>query len=271
MNSANSKSRAFANGSPWSDTRTAPRSTPSRKPPRSPPRKLVYHDNTVNSPAFDFSSTKASPKRSNRKGGQASKSPGASKADTSLKLKSSTPPEAREPAPTARSKDANVIVEAQRKTRVEEETSDIPTLSMPANSKHSPGSDCDNKTTLSASTPVFVPSQITLAALHSPKSVKSSVVHSVGGPGSHSRTRPRLPTGDELKQMVKVLLDIIDKSANTNDDSSPKKAFHPLCLHLLPTKVKSRPLQGRTNHGTPNTFSRVRAGLASPRRRTHSA
>jgi hypothetical protein len=189
MNSPNGKSKAFTNGSPWSDK--GPQSTSSRKPPRSPPRSptrrspttFVSSDKKTSSSSNLLSSISKEEKTFKRCASEAKKSP-------DLKQNQTHP------------KNGPINFETDH-------------LSTPRPDSEPLKNDGCNVSTLSASTPIFVPSQVTLASLNAPKSTGSS---STGYSGTHSpkttmtRTRPRFPTGDELKQMVKVLLHIIDKS-----------------------------------------------------------
>jgi hypothetical protein len=191
MNSSNGKSKAFTNGSPWSDK--GPQSTSSRKPPRSPPRSP-----TRRSPSTFVSSDK--------KGNSSNLLSSISKEEKTFKRCAS---EAK--------KSPNL---KQNQTHPNDGPTNFETdhLCTPTPDSEPLKNDGCNVSTLSASTPIFVPSQVTLASLNAPKSTGSSNTPGTGYSGTHSpkatmnRTRPRFPTGDELKQMVKVLLHIIDKS-----------------------------------------------------------
>lgn len=233
MNSSNGKSKAFTNGSPWSDK--GPQSTSSRKPPRSPPRSptrrspstFVSSDKKTSSSSNLLSSISKEEKTFKRCASEAKKSP-------NLKQNQTHP------------NDGHTNFETDHRC-------------TPTPDSEPLKNDGCNVSTLSASTPIFVPSQVTLASLNAPKSTGSSNTPGTGYSSTHSpkatmtRTRPRFPTGDELKQMVKVLLHIIDKS--------PKKRI----------VFRSSTKHTQLNQATIDSSTTTSAVQASTRGRTRSA
>ena len=229
MNSSNSKSKPFTNGSPWSDK--GPQSTSSGKPPRSPTRSPTRRSpptfvspgkNTVSSKLFP--STSKEEKTSKRCASEAEKSPNLKRNQTRLK-------------------------EGRIKSN------DTKCLSTPPPDSEPSKSDCD-ASALSASTPVFVPSQVTLASLNYPKSTGSSSALGTGHrSGSHSprtttmRTRSRFPSGVELKRMLEVLLDIIDRSSKKRIVfGSPTRHSSPLNEGTVSSSTIAPADQASTRH-----------------------
>lgn len=265
MNSANQKSRTLADRSPWSDDKGGRRSP--RRPPRSPASPYIYHEGTVSSPAFDSLGTRTRRKREVRTNTD-TQTPQQSPEALTPKAKSLASPEKdstfTSPATTTTTLNKKQACSEQKlPTR---NYSATPTFSTP--SVNSQASNSDQVSILSASSQVFVPSEFTLANLSDQK----STTHSTDSPSSRfsNRTSKRFPEGDELKNMVEVLLMLIDNGAKATKTSPTKKVWS--LYPVLPnTAAKYR--NRRTHKGRSADDSILvsnTASCVSARRRTRS-
>jgi len=259
MNSANQKSKAFADSSPWSDKSPGRRGTPG-KPPRSPASPYIYHEGTVSSPAFDSLGARTNRKRSARTNKQ-SKSPESPKL---LKPESESPKQSSSSSlengspPTTPPKAK--VASKQRVDQKQKQGDSTPssTLDTPTPSVKSQDSAGDMASTLSASSQAFVPSESTLANLSASKSTKASTNRRVKTPSPQNsksarqkqQVRARLLHGPDLKKMVAVLLKIVDKPAKAGDKAPSKKKIVALYPYLPDAAIISSSRRARKGRGT---------------------